>query len=245
MFLLTGKKALVTGASGGIGSQIAKVLHKQGAHVTLSGTRQDALEAIAKELGDRVSIEICNLADKASVASLVARAESAMDGLDILINNAGMTKDMLAMRMKDEDWDQVIAVNLTAAFVLSREAIKIMMKNRWGRIINISSIVGFTGNPGQANYCATKAGLVGMSKSLGIEMATRGITVNCVAPGFIESNMTGKLNEQQTQAIMSKIPLQRMGKPEEIAAAVAFLSSEEAAYITGQTIHVNGGMAMI
>lgn len=245
MFLLTGKKALVTGASGGIGSQIAKVLHKQGAHVTLSGTRPDALEALATELGDRVSIETCNLADKESVVSLVARAESAMGGLDILINNAGMTKDMLAMRMKDEDWDQVIAVNLTAAFVLSREAIKIMMKNRWGRIINISSIVGFTGNPGQANYCATKAGLVGMSKSLGIEMATRGITVNCVAPGFIESNMTGKLNEQQTQAIMSKIPLQRMGKPEEIAAAVAFLSSEEAAYITGQTIHVNGGMAMI
>lgn len=245
MFSLVGKKALVTGASGGIGAHIAKVLHNQGAHVTLSGTRQDALEALAAELGERVSCEVANLSDRDSVASLVSRAEAAMGGLDILVNNAGVTKDTLAMRMKDEDWDNVVAVNLTAAFVLSREAIKIMMKNRWGRIVNISSVVGFTGNPGQVNYCATKAGLVGMSKSLGIEMATRGITVNCVAPGFIESAMTGKLNEQQTQAIMSKIPVQRMGRPQEIAAAVAFLASEEAAYITGQTIHVNGGMAMI
>lgn len=245
MFSLKGKKALVTGATGGLGAAIARALHHQGAIITLSGTRLENLEALASELGSHVHVLGCNLSDRVPVTGLISQAENKMEGLDILINNAGITKDMLAMRMKDEDWDQVLAINLTASFILSREAIKVMMRNRWGRIINISSVVGTTGNPGQANYCASKAGLVGMSKAMAIEMASRGITINCIAPGFIETAMTDKLNDQQKEMIMGKIPCQRMGSPEDIANTAVFLASEEASYITGQTLHVNGGMAMI
>ncbi|MBW7852251.1 MAG: 3-oxoacyl-[acyl-carrier-protein] reductase [Rhodospirillales bacterium] len=245
MFHLSGKTALVTGASGGIGSAIARCLHGAGATVTLSGTRRDALDGLARELGDRAHVVTCNLGDAASVEALAKDAEGAMGGLDILVNNAGLTRDTLAMRMKDEDWQAVLDVNLTAAFRLSRAALRGMMKKRWGRIVNITSIVGVTGNPGQTNYAASKAGMIGMSKSLAAEVASRGITVNCVAPGFITSAMTDVLNDDQKERLLGNIPVGRMGTPEEVAAAVLFLASAEAAYVTGQTLHVNGGMAMI
>jgi 3-oxoacyl-[acyl-carrier protein] reductase len=246
MFNLTGKTALVTGASGGIGGAIAKVLAAQGAAVALSGTRVEALEKAAAELGGKAVIVPANLGDKASVEALAKTAEEKLGGkVDILVNNAGLTKDGLAMRMKDDDWQQVIDVNLTAAFVLTRALLRGMMKNRWGRIVNITSVVGVTGNPGQANYCASKAGLIGMSKSLAQEVASRNITVNCVAPGFIATAMTDALNDEQKAAINNKIPAGKMGSSEDIAAAVLYLASAEAGYITGQTIHVNGGMAMI
>jgi 3-oxoacyl-[acyl-carrier protein] reductase len=246
MFDLTGKTALVTGASGGIGGAIAKALHGQGATVVLSGTRQDALDAVKAELGARAFTVISNLSDAASVEALPKAAEDAAGaGLDILVNNAGITRDNLFMRMKDEEWEQVLAVNLTAPFRLSRAVLRGMMKKRWGRIIQITSIVGATGNPGQGNYAAAKAGLVGMTKSLAAEVASRNITVNAVAPGFIQTAMTDVLTDQQKEMIGQKIPAGRMGNPSEIAAAVAYLASEEAAYITGETLHVNGGMAMI
>lgn len=246
MFDLTGKTALVTGASGGIGGAIAKALHGQGATVVLSGTRQDALDAVKAELGARAFTVISNLSDAASVEALPKAAEDAAGaGLDILVNNAGITRDNLFMRMKDEEWEQVLAVNLTAPFRLSRAVLRGMMKKRWGRIIQITSIVGATGNPGQGNYAAAKAGLVGMTKSLAAEVASRNITVNAVAPGFIQTAMTDALTDQQKEMIGQKIPAGRMGNPSEIAAAVAYLASEEAAYITGETLHVNGGMAMI
>jgi 3-oxoacyl-[acyl-carrier protein] reductase len=245
MFDLTGKTALVTGASGGIGSDIARTLHARGATVTLSGTRAEALESLKAELGSRVHIAVCNLSDMAQVDELPKVAEGLMGGLDILISNAGITRDNLFMRMKDDEWDQVIRVNLTATFHLARAVLKPMMKKRWGRIISITSVVGTTGNPGQGNYAATKAGLIGMSKSLAQEVASRNITVNCVAPGFIKSPMTDVLNDQQREAIMGRIPAGRLGSGRDIGAAVAYLASDEAAYITGQTLHVNGGMAMI
>jgi 3-oxoacyl-[acyl-carrier protein] reductase len=245
MFDLTGKTALVTGASGGIGKDIAKGLHAAGATVGLSGTRQDALEALAKELGARAQVLPCNLAQRAETDLLLPAAEAAMGGVDILINNAGVTRDMLFMRLKDEDWDTVLEINLTSAFRLSRAALRGMMKKRFGRIIGITSIVGVTGNPGQGNYAAAKAGMIGMSKSLAGEVAARGITVNCVAPGFIESPMTDVLNETQKERILSAVPASRLGTGADVAAAVVYLSSEEAGYVTGQTLHVNGGMAMI
>ena len=246
MFDLSGKTALITGASGGIGGAIAKALHAQGASVVLSGTRAEALEALKNELGARAFIVQANLSDAASVEALPKTAEAAAGAsIDILVNNAGITKDNLFMRMKDEEWDQVIAVNLTAAFRLSRGVLRAMMKKRWGRIIQISSVVGATGNPGQGNYAAAKAGLVGMTKSLAAEVASRNITVNAVAPGFIQTAMTEVLTDQQKELISQRIPAGRMGRPEEIAAAVTYLASEEAAYVTGETIHVNGGMAMI
>ena len=246
MFDLTGKTALVTGASGGIGGGIAKALHAQGAKVVLSGTRIEALEAVKAELGGDAFIAQANLSDIASVEALPKAAEEAAgSAIDILVNNAGITKDNLFMRMKDEEWDQVIAVNLTAAFRLSRGVLRAMMKKRWGRIIQISSIVGATGNPGQGNYAAAKAGLIGMTKSLAAEVASRNITVNAVAPGFIQTAMTEVLSDQQKELIAARIPAGRMGSPAEIAAAVAYLASEEAAYVTGETIHVNGGMVMI
>ncbi|HYY83088.1 MAG TPA: 3-oxoacyl-[acyl-carrier-protein] reductase [Beijerinckiaceae bacterium] len=244
MFDLTGRKALVTGASGGIGDAIARALHAQGATVALSGTRRAALDEVASALGERVEIIEANLSAKDSVEGLVPAAEAAMDGLDILINNAGVTRDGLFMRMKDEDWDAVIAVNLTAAFRLSRAAVKGMMRRRYGRIVNIGSIVGSMGNPGQGNYAASKAGLIGMTKSLAAEVASRGITVNCVSPGMIESAMTDVLNEKQREGMLSTIPMRRLGQPAEVAAAVTYLCAEEAAYVTGHTFHVNGGMAM-
>jgi 3-oxoacyl-[acyl-carrier protein] reductase len=244
MFDLTGRKALVTGASGGIGGAIARALHAQGATVALSGTRRAALDDVASALGERVEIIEANLSAKDSVEGLVPAAEAAMDGLDILINNAGVTRDGLFMRMKDEDWDAVIAVNLTAAFRLSRAAVKGMMRRRYGRIVNIGSIVGSMGNPGQGNYAASKAGLIGMTKSLAAEVASRGITVNCVSPGMIESAMTDVLNEKQREGMLSTIPMRRLGQPAEVAAAVTYLCTEEAAYVTGHTFHVNGGMAM-
>ncbi|MCB1533265.1 MAG: 3-oxoacyl-[acyl-carrier-protein] reductase [Rhodoblastus sp.] len=245
MFDLTGKTALVTGASGGIGAAIARGLHAQGATVALSGTRADALEKLAGELGDRTHILTCNLSDKDAVEKLVPSAEAAMGQLDILVNNAGLTRDGLFMRMKDEDWDTVIAVNLTATFRLARAAVKGMMKRRWGRIVSITSIVGVTGNPGQGNYAASKAGMIGMSKSLAAEVASRGITVNCVAPGFIESPMTDALNDKQKEAILGQVPAGKLGQGADIASAVVYLASQEAQYVTGQTLHVNGGMAMI
>ena len=245
MFDLTGKTALVTGASGGIGAEIAKTLHKAGATVGLSGTRVAPLEALAAELGERAFMLPCNLSDAEDVEGLIKRASEAMGSVDILVNNAGITKDGLMMRMSDSDWADVIDVNLTSTFRLCRAAMRGMMKARWGRIINISSVVGTTGNPGQVNYAASKAGMVGLSKSLASEVASRGITVNCVAPGFIETAMTDKLNEQQRAGILNAVPAGRMGKPEEIAASVLFLASNEAAYVTGSTLHVNGGMAMI
>ena len=246
MFDLTGKTALITGASGGIGGAIAKTLHGQGAKVVLSGTRAEALEAVKAELGGNAFVAPANLSDIASVEALPKAAEEvAGSPIDILVNNAGITKDNLFMRMKDEEWDQVIAVNLTAAFRLSRGVLRGMMKKRWGRIIQITSIVGATGNPGQANYAAAKAGLVGMSKSLAAEVASRNITVNAVAPGFIQTAMTEVLSDQQKELVSGRIPAGRMGMPHEIAAAVAYLASEEAAYVTGETIHINGGMAMI
>jgi len=246
MFDLTGKTALVTGASGGIGGAIAKALHAQGAAVVLSGTRAEALEKLKAELGERTFIAPANLSDIASVEALPKAAEAAAGApIDILVNNAGITRDNLFMRMKDEEWDQVIQVNLTAAFRLSRAVLRNMMKKRWGRIVQITSIVGATGNPGQGNYAAAKAGLIGMTKSLAAEVASRNITVNAVAPGFIQTAMTDVLTDQQKEAIATRIPLARMGKPEEIAAAVVYLASEEAAYVTGETIHINGGMAML
>ena len=246
MFDLSGKTALVTGASGGIGGAIAKALHAQGAKVVLSGTRVEALEAVKAELGGNAFIVQANLSDPASVEALPRAAEEAAgSAIDILVNNAGITKDNLFMRMKDEEWDQVIAVNLTAAFRLSRGVLRAMMKKRWGRIIQISSVVAATGNPGQGNYAAAKAGLIGMTKSLAAEVASRNITVNAVAPGFIQTAMTEVLSDQQKELIAARIPAGRMGRGSEIAAAVAYLASEEAAYVTGETIHVNGGMAMI
>lgn len=245
MFDLTGKIALVTGASGGIGGAIARRLHGQGATVVLSGTRAAALEALAGELGERAEVAPCNLGDPDETEALVGKVEASAGQLDILVNNAGLTRDGLALRMKDADWQQVLDVNLSAAFRLTRAALKGMMKRRWGRIVGITSIVGVTGNPGQANYAASKAGLIGMTKSLAQEVATRGITLNCVAPGMIETAMTDALNEQQRERIISAIPMQRLGNPDEIASAVVYLASEEAAYVTGQTLHVNGGMAMI
>jgi 3-oxoacyl-[acyl-carrier protein] reductase len=246
MFNLTGKTALVTGASGGIGGAIAKALHAQGAAVVLSGTRAEALEKLKSELGERAFIAPANLSDVASVEALPKAAEAAAGApIDILVNNAGITRDNLFMRMKDDEWEQVIQVNLTAAFRLSRAVLRNMMKKRWGRIVQITSIVGATGNPGQGNYAAAKAGLIGMTKSLAAEVASRNITVNAVAPGFIQTAMTDVLTDQQKEAIATRIPLARMGRAEEIAAAVVYLSSEEAAYVTGETIHINGGMAML
>jgi 3-oxoacyl-[acyl-carrier protein] reductase len=245
MFDLTGRAALVTGASGGIGGAIARALHGAGATVGLSGTREGPLQELAAELGGRAHVLPCNLADPEALAALPKQAAEAMGSLDILVNNAGITRDQLFMRMSDEDWEQVLAVNLTAVMRLSRAAIRGMMKARWGRIINIGSVVGATGNPGQANYAAAKAGLVGMGKAIAAEVASRGITVNTVAPGFIATAMTDKLTEDQKAAILGQIPAGRMGSPDEIAAAVLYLASPEAAYVTGATIHVNGGMAMI
>ncbi|CBS86960.1 3-oxoacyl-[acyl-carrier-protein] reductase [Azospirillum lipoferum] len=245
MFDLTGKSALVTGASGGIGASIARALHAQGAAVALSGTRVAPLEALAAELGERAFVVPGNLSEAAATEQLFKDAEAALGKIDILVNNAGLTRDQIAMRLKDEDWQSVIDVNLTAAFRLSRAAMRGMMKRRWGRIVNITSVVGVTGNPGQANYAASKAGLIGMSKSLAAELASRSITVNCVAPGFIATAMTDALNDEQKQKLLPVIPAGRMGQPEEIAAGVVYLASEEAAYVTGQTLHINGGMAMI
>jgi len=245
MFDLTGKSALVTGASGGIGGAIAKALHGAGAKVALSGTRVEPLEALAAELGEGAYVCPANLSDADSVEALPKAAVAAMGALDILVNNAGITRDNLFMRMSDEEWQSVLDVNLTSAFRLMRGSLRGMMKARWGRIISISSIVGATGNPGQGNYAAAKAGLVGMSKSLAYEVASRGITVNCVAPGFIATAMTDKLNDEQKGKILGQIPAGRMGSAEEIAAAVLYLASPEAGYVTGATLHVNGGMAMI
>jgi 3-oxoacyl-[acyl-carrier protein] reductase len=245
MFDLTGKTALVTGASGGIGGAIAEALHAQGATVALSGTRRQPLDDLAAKLGERVHVIPANLSVADEVEQLAKQAEAALGSLDILVNNAGLTKDGLVMRMKDEDWETVIDVNLTAAFRLSRAAVRGMMKRRHGRIINITSVVGVTGNPGQVNYCASKAGLIGLSKSLAQEVASRGITVNCIAPGFITSAMTDALNDDQKSRILGGIPAGRMGEVVEIASAAVYLASTEAAYVTGQTLHVNGGMAMI
>lgn len=246
MFELSEKTALVTGASGGIGGAIARALHARGAKIVLSGTRQDALDALQSELAANVFVQPCNLSNSEQVHELVKKAEEAAGGsIDILVNNAGITRDNLFARMKDEEWEQVIAINLSAAFKLSRAALRNMMRKRWGRIINISSVVGVTGNPGQGNYAAAKAGLIGMSKSLAYEVASRGITVNCVAPGFIESAMTDALNETQKNSVMERIPAGRLGQGSDIGAACAYLASDEASYVTGQTLHVNGGMAMI
>jgi len=245
MFDLSGKRALVTGASGGIGSAIAKALAAQGATVALSGTRVGALEDAAKEISGQTHILPCNLSDLDAVERLVPQAEEVMGGVDILINNAGMTRDNIFMRMKDEEWDDVLKINLTAPFHLTRSAIKGMMKRRFGRVISISSVVGVVGNPGQANYAASKAGLAGMSKSLAYEVASRGITVNTIAPGFIGSAMTDELNEKQRETILQKVPAGRLGSAEEIAAATVFLASDGAGYITGHTLNVNGGMVMI
>lgn len=245
MFNLSGKTALVTGASGGIGGSIAKALHAQGATVALAGTRREALDKLAGELKDRVHVFTADLGDAASTEALLKDAEGAMGKLDILVNNAGLTRDNIAMRMKDEEWQKVIDVNLTAGFRLARAAMRGMMKRRFGRIIGITSVVGVTGNPGQANYAAAKAGMIGMSKALAQELASRSITVNCVAPGFIETAMTDALTDDQRNQILPKVPAGRLGHADEIAAAVVYLASDEAAYVTGQTIHVNGGMAMI
>jgi len=244
MFDLTGKTALVTGASGGIGAAIARTLHGAGAGVVLSGTRADALDALAAELGARVATAPCDLSDGEAVNGLIAAAGDALAPIDILVNNAGMTKDGLAMRMKDEDWDAVLAVNLTAAFRLSRAALRNMMRTRWGRIVNITSVVGHIGNPGQSNYAAAKAGLAGMTRSFAAETASRGVTVNCIAPGFITTAMTEGLTDKQRETIGSHIPAGRFGAPEDIAAAALYLASDAAGYVTGQTLHVNGGMAM-
>ena len=245
MFDLTGRKALVTGATGGIGEAIARALHAQGAIVGLHGTRVEKLEALAAELGERVKIFPADLSQRAEVKALGEKAEKELEGIDILVNNAGITRDGLFVRMSDADWDAVLNVNLTSVFNLTKELTHPMMRRRHGRVINITSIVGVTGNPGQANYCASKAGLIGFSKSLAQEIASRNVTVNCVAPGFIESAMTEKLNEKQKDAIMGAIPMKRMGTGAEIASAVVYLASDEAAYVTGQTLHINGGMAMI
>ncbi|MEM9678088.1 MAG: 3-oxoacyl-[acyl-carrier-protein] reductase [Pseudomonadota bacterium] len=245
MFDLTGKKALVTGASGGIGVAIAKALHASGATVGLHGTREDRLKEIAADLGDRAHIFPANLGDAASVKALATKAEEELGGIDILVNNAGITKDGLFVRMSDDDWDAVLDLNLKSVFQLTRDAVYPMMRRKAGRIINITSIVGVTGNPGQGNYCASKAGMIGMSKSLAMEIASRNVTVNCVAPGFIETPMTDALNDKQKDTILGTVPAKRLGTGDEVAAAVVFLASNEAAYVTGQTLHVNGGMAMI
>jgi len=246
MFDLSGKTALITGASGGIGRAIATALHGQGATVALSGTRTGPLEELAAELGARAHVVPANLGDPDSLAGLPKAAEEALGGpLSILINNAGITRDNLAMRLKDEDWDQVLNVNLKSAFKLSQAVLRGMMKARWGRIVNITSIVGVTGNPGQVNYAAAKAGMIGMSKSLAQEVASRGITVNCVAPGFIATPMTDELNDDQKERLINAVPVGRLGTPDDIAAGVVYLASDEAQYVTGQTLHINGGMAMI
>jgi 3-oxoacyl-[acyl-carrier protein] reductase len=245
MFDLSGKTALVTGASGGIGGAIACALHGAGAKVMLHGTRRPALDALATSLRERVFTVAADLSDAAAADTLVKTAEEAMGQLDILVNNAGLARDMLAMRMKDEDWQKVIDIDLTAGFRLARASLRGMVRRRWGRIIAITSIVGTTGNPGQANYAAAKAGMVGMSKALAAEVAQRGITVNCVAPGFIATAMTDALTDEQKSRIAAAIPMGRIGTPEEVAAGVLFLASEEARYVTGQTLHINGGMAMI
>ena len=245
MFDLTGKTALVTGASGGIGGAIARSLHAQGAHVVLSGTREEALNALATTLGERTSVCVANLSDSASVDGLIGAAEAAAGQVDILVANAGITKDGLLLRMKDEDFESVLRVNLESYFRLSRAALKGMFRRRWGRIVAVTSVVGVTGNPGQANYAASKAGMIGFSKSMAAEVASRNITSNCIAPGFIESPMTDALNEQQRAGILGRIPAGRLGAGADIGAACVYLASEEAAYVTGQTLHVNGGMAMI
>jgi 3-oxoacyl-[acyl-carrier protein] reductase len=245
MFDLTGKNALVTGASGGIGADIARALHAQGATVGLSGTRTEPLEALAGQLGERAHVLPCNLSDMDAVKALPKQAAEAMGSVDILVNNAGITRDNLFMRMSDDEWQSVLDVNLTATFQLCKGVMRGMMKARWGRIVNISSIVGATGNPGQANYAASKAGMIAMSKSLAYEVASRGITVNAVAPGFIATAMTDKLSDDQKSGIMTQIPAGRMGTPDEIAAAIVYLASAESAYVTGATLHVNGGMAML
>ena len=245
MFELKGKKALITGASGGIGGEIARTLHKAGADIAISGTRLESLNSLAEEIGSNVKIFQCNLNDTVAIDDLLKTASEKMGGIDILINNAGITRDNLFMRMSDEEWLDVLNVNLTATMKLCKGMIRGMMKNRWGRIINISSVVGTTGNPGQANYAASKAGMVGMSKSLAFEVASRGITVNIIAPGFIETAMTDKLNEDQKSNIMEQIPAGRMGMATEIASAALYLASNEASYVTGATLHVNGGMVMV
>lgn len=245
MFDLTGRTALVTGATGGIGGAIAKALHAQGASVAISGTRREALQTLAAELAARVHILPCNLADLSEAEALVPAAEKAMGGVDILVANAGITRDNLFVQLRDEDWDEVIKVNLTATFRLARAATKLMMRKRFGRIIAVTSVVGVTGNPGQGNYTAAKAGLAGMIKSLAAEYGKRNVTANCIAPGFIRTAMTDALSETQRQNILARVPAARAGTPEDIAAAAVYLSSREAAYVTGQTIHVNGGMAMV
>ena len=245
MFDLSGRTALITGASGGLGGAIARALHARGATLALSGTRRDALEGLASDLKDRAVVAPCDLSDMDSVETLVPAAETAMGSLDILVNNAGVTRDNLFMRMKDAEWDSVLTIDLTAAFRLSRAALRGMMKRRFGRIINITSIVGVKGNPGQSNYAAAKAGLIGMSKSLAAEVASRGITVNCIAPGFIASPMTDSLNDKQRDSILASVPMGRLGEGSDIGFAVVYLASAEASYITGQTLHVNGGMTMI
>ncbi|MGD9769528.1 MAG: 3-oxoacyl-[acyl-carrier-protein] reductase [Pseudolabrys sp.] len=245
MFDLSGKTALVTGATGGIGGAIARGLHRQGATVALSGTRREALDELATSLGERVHVLPCNLADAAAVEKLVPDAETAMGKLDILVANAGITKDNLFVQLKDDDWEQVLNVNLTSTFRLTRAAVKTMMRRKFGRIIGITSVVGVTGNPGQVNYTAAKAGMIGMMKSVAAEYARRNVTANCIAPGFIATAMTDKLNDKQREAILGRVPAARLGTPEDIAAAAVFLASDEASYMTGQTLHVNGGMAMI
>jgi 3-oxoacyl-[acyl-carrier protein] reductase len=245
MFDLTGRKALVTGATGDIGEAVARALHGAGATVGLHGTRVEKLEALAAELGEREKLFPADLSDRDAVRALGQKAESELEGVDILVNNAGITRDGLFVRMSDKDWDDVIEVDLGSVFRLTRELTHPMMRRRHGRIVNITSVVAVTGNPGQANYCAAKAGMIGMSKSLAQEIATRGVTVNCIAPGFIESAMTGKLNDRQREAIMGAIPMKKMGTGNDIAAAALYLASDAAGYVTGQTLHVNGGMAMI
>ncbi len=245
MFDLTGKSALVTGATGAIGGEIARVLHAQGAIVAVSGTRREALDALAGELNERVHVLPCDLADKDAVEALVPDAEAKMEKLDILVANAGVNRDNLFVQLRDEDWDQVIAVNLTATFRLTRAAVKTMMRRRFGRVIGISSVVGFTGNPGQGNYTASKAGMVGMMKSVAAEYAKRNVTANCIAPGIIASAMIDRLNDKQREAILARVPAGKLGTPRDVAAAAVYLASDEAQYVTGQTIHVNGGMAMI
>jgi 3-oxoacyl-[acyl-carrier protein] reductase len=245
MFNLSGRTALVTGATGGIGGEIARALKSQGAKVAISGTREDKLRALAEELGGDIAVFPCDLKDREAVGALIGKTEAALGGLDILVNNAGITRDNLFMRMKDDEWDDVIAVNLTATFILCRAASRSMLRKRHGRIINIASISGVVGNPGQGNYAASKAGMVGMTKSLAREIAQRGVTANCIAPGFIETPMTGALNEKQVEQIAAAIPAGVFGKPGDIAAAVVYLASDEARYVTGETLHVNGGMAMM
>ncbi len=245
MFDLDERGALVTGASGAIGAAIARTLHGQGAAVALSGTRTDALETLATELGDRVHVVPGDLSADDGAAAVAAAAESALGGVDVLVNNAGLTRDTLALRMKDEDWQTVLDVNLTAAFRLIRACLRGMMKARWGRVVNITSVIGVTGNPGQANYAASKAGMIGMTKALAREVASRGITVNCVAPGFIDTPMTADLGDDQRQGLLANIPAERLGTADDVAAAVAYLAADEAAYVTGHTLHVNGGLAMV